>query len=67
MAKKPIGQKRILQITNDIAEDMCTAGIDDLKQTVTYWRDQFELCNRQKVELRMTLVEALTKLIKETL
>lgn len=40
MKVKQISEERILQITNDIAEDMGTATKEEYRQTIRYWIKQ---------------------------
>lgn len=44
-----ISEERILQISNDIAENMCKASQAELVQVVTYWND-VAVTALQKVE-----------------
>lgn len=37
-----ISEDRILQISNDISEDMCSASKKELIEVVKYFRDQFD-------------------------
>jgi hypothetical protein len=37
-----ISEERILQISNDIAEDMCRASAKELIEVVKYFRDEFD-------------------------
>ena len=39
---KKLSEKQILQITNDINEDMCSATKEELIGVIKYWQTQYE-------------------------
>jgi len=66
--KYTISEERILQISNDISEDMCTAKKAELIEVVKYFRDKYdnlwEAAESKRLENLSNLLTTMESLIK---
>lgn len=69
---RKISEERILQISNDIAEDMGSATKEEYRQTIRYWMkqhtsacNQLQIANLRRSGMATDLLAMATKIMKD--